>query len=438
MDLNLTKTDGYARESVRKTLARISVVTLAVTALSLSVFEFVRILFSVANEKKYDSFESLYYMFGDKSVSIVDLILGLLIFAVLIFATVGVFMCRSAAVKNNTNSLSGGITIITAALVGAVVVEVVYIVISLASVSVCNYEYYNSLHSKAAESREFPIGLFFGTVITGAAVLTLTISLLRLMISFKKNMNTKNEFFQKGAALSMVSSIVGSVIMSMVFTGQLFSLVLPNYSASELAAPDPVELVVTMLNILISAAATVALIDLSIIIGYFGSFADRFSKMTGSQNQISTVPSYYPPVTTSTMAYPAYTQNNSFVDNKNNPYHPVNMNSDTRVIPAPLPRPVPTVPPIPPHPMTPPNPTKAPVAPAMQQKSVLAAAKPVTPETPLTPIDNSDTSSSEFDTAELDIPKTAYPSANAEGTPEAAPEVKAEEKTEVKPETDEK
>ena len=307
-------------EAVNKTLSRLSCVTLSVSFLALAVFEIIQTFFSSLNAKRLNFLESVYYMLGDGSISIVNIVFGAAIFLILITITAGLFITHEGAVKNSGSHLRTGLNMTLYALSVSIVFEVICIVISLASISIINYNYYVSIKNNSTyESYESTsaINLFFLTVVFGAAAVTLTISLIRLILSFKRNIFNK-EISKKGAILTVISSIFAAVIIGCVFCTTLFSLVFPQYDRSNPQAPDPAELTMNTLYLLITASLVVIFIVIPIVVFYFMSYIENKTiNSVAVYNNVQTynANSYLP----QNSGYASYPNNQNFNSAQNYP-----------------------------------------------------------------------------------------------------------------------
>lgn len=390
-------TDNFSIQTVRNTFARVSCVTLSISFLALTFFELIQSIFAVYQSQRYVFLESLYYMLGDSSIGIINLAFGIIVFIILGFLTTGLFISHNGAANDNDSTLLTGLNISLYSLTASIITEIVVIIISLASVSIINYNYYASLKTDTYTSDDDAVQLFFLTIILGAALLTLTIALVRLTLSFRRN-TLGNSFSQKGSMLTMISSIFAAVASGCTFCASLFSLIVPSYDYKELQAPDPSKLLMNMIDILMAAALTVAFITIAVLISHFMTSVEKHNLQAARPYRIN----QYPPAPPQA---PVPLQNPGIVNHHFPAPNPSNNHMNAYPQP-PIPNPMPPVPvpsgpvppiqdqPIPPMPPMPPMPDHP---------------MPSEPEPVPFPTDNTS----------VQAPKTTYP-VNEQPTSEAA------------------
>ncbi len=266
----------------RNTLGKMSCLTLFLSMLAVTILQLVRTLFISLSGKQLDIFESMYYIFGLGSINVVNFVFELILCVICVILTLGIFITYKNALKDDVSLSVTGLNMILYSLMVSVFVEIIYVVISLCSASVIyNGGYainYGLTNTKSYEYELSAFGLFSRTLWIGSIAITLTIALIRLVLAFKRNL-FGTDFSKKGSILTMVSGITAAFASCCTFCWSLFALVFFNDSSerdylsndrySQPKIPDPAVLCINMLNILITAAMSIALITLAVIVGYF-------------------------------------------------------------------------------------------------------------------------------------------------------------------------
>ena len=361
----------------RKLLSKPVTMTLGCSLAALSIIILARGVIAAFTGTKLDIYSSLYFMFGSGSVLITNLIMTILLAAGTFFLAIGLFSARSSAKS------SGSVSLLKTASVVSIVITSLLMLVSFASVSVLNYAQISEITSTNPNGTSIAYyayngntnGLFWGTLLLGAAVLMAEISLIRLANGLSRNM-TAGETVKPGTALLSISALSGAVIAGITFCAVLYQLVTPSelyrYSiyndlqTSEALAPA--NLALNSLNVLLFACAVVFFVTATIIGFSYAASIDTINRANRTQaysNQfVASNPQNLPDYTTP--ANYQYNQPQTFtpVYDANRYYQAANRNIYAGEVP-----PVPAAPvnPFKPQPSMTQYPAQTPAAPAASE-----------------------------------------------------------------------
>ncbi len=268
--------------TVKAFFSRTSFLTLTVASAALTLFSIFNTIALTFGNQKNSVISSLYYFFGDNSVIAVNLIVGILVSLLFAFITFGMLNSYLGAIKNDNKQMLKGINIILGSLIYMVILASCLIIISLSSISVTYYS--NAFENSSSDNRYYQSqnylsasSTFFIYVLFGTGIMTLSIALIRLMLSIRRAANniTLNS---KGSALALISAIYGASLTGISFIVNLCNLVMPYEYISDSKMLEPASLLILMISVLINAAVTVLLIDLSILISIYSSNVNRINK----------------------------------------------------------------------------------------------------------------------------------------------------------------
>ncbi len=389
---------------VKALFGRNSILTLGISLAALSVFLLLRNISAAVYGKQLDLYSSLYYMFGPGSVSIVNIVMGVLTAGVIFAIAAGLFSSRFAIIKSEKPSAST-LNFLKTAVFASIILTILLIIFSFASVAVINYRSIPSTidnygYSSDRYSTMAAQSLFWLTIIFGALILMAEISFLRLLFAMTRTLNDQG-YKKNGVILSTISAIAAAFTTAITFAVTLFKLVTPSgdyaYNISRdlpVQGLEPSQLILDTLNVIVFAAATVAFIAMAV---YVVSFAIDVDTQIRRERSVaySQTHSVISPVT-----YPDYStpQNYNYHQSPNfAPYYQANQQYENVYKniytgePQPVPEPV-SNPFMPPHPQKPSQSSvQPPVQPSVQpsvqppvQPSVQpsVSAVPTAPETP--------------------------------------------------------
>ena len=268
--------------TVRSFLSRTSFLTMTITSAAFTLFFLFTTITSSFSKQKNDVLASLYYFFGDNSVMAVNLIVGTIVTILFLLLTLGLLMAYLGAIKNEDSKMLQGINIILGSLIYMVILASCMIIVAFTSISVTYYQatalnndtnsYYSSYSSYSSSSYTFFLYILFGT-----GVMTLSIALIRLVLSIRRAANGK-PLTTKGGVLTLIFSIYGASLTGISFIVSLCNLVMPYDYIKDNKMLEPAALLILMLSVITNAAMTVMLIDLSVLTSVYSSAVNRINK----------------------------------------------------------------------------------------------------------------------------------------------------------------
>ncbi|MGN0471174.1 MAG: hypothetical protein ACI4GV_09710 [Acutalibacteraceae bacterium] len=271
--------------SVKSVLSRTSFVTLTVSTAAFSLFVLLGSLASAFSAQKISILESLYYLFGSYSVMAVNLVVGLLVFGAFAIMTAAMAITYSAS-KGDSSKLVKGLNLMLGSLIYMVILASCLVIVSLSSISVTYYQSVianklkdNYIHYNYSDASFY----FFIYVLFGAGAITLIISLIRLVLSMRRAAVGKC-LTAKGSGLTLISSIYCASLTGISFIVNLCRLVMPdsdilkNTDISPDIVFNPSVLMLLMLNVIISAAMVIILVDIPIITSIYSSEVHRTNR----------------------------------------------------------------------------------------------------------------------------------------------------------------
>ena len=267
--------------SVNSILSRTSFVTLTVASAVFSLFVLFSSVAAAFSVQQIGLLQSLYYLFGNNSVMAVNLIVGLLVFFDFALLTVAMTVTHLAAVHGNTAKTTKGLTLILASLIYMVILAGCLVIFSLSSISVTYYQsVLKDSTSKYTYYYDIATSRFFVYVLFGAGAITLIISLIRLVLSMRRA-SIGEMLTAKGSALTLISSIYCASLTGISFIVNLCRLVIPdnsNIENFEKVNFNPSILLLLMLNVIMSAAMVIILIDIPVITSLYTSVVNKFNR----------------------------------------------------------------------------------------------------------------------------------------------------------------
>ena len=270
-------------KSVNSVLSRTSFITLTVSSAAFTLFVLLGAFASAFSAQKISILESLYYLFGNNSVTAVNLAVGLLVFVAFALLTAAIAITYNGAAKGDNTKSIKGLNLLLGSLIYMVILAGCLVIVSLSSISVT---YYQSIMSNSLKNKHYYNNYsdasfnFFIYIAFGAGAITLIISLIRLVLSMRRAAMGK-PLTAKGSALTLISSIYCASITGIAFIVNLCRLVMPdNYVVTNTDTVQnitfsPSVLLFLMLNVITSAAMVVILIAIPVITSIYSSVVHR-------------------------------------------------------------------------------------------------------------------------------------------------------------------
>lgn len=265
-------------ELVKRFFSRTSMLTVTIASAVLSVLViFQTVLYTVSGDK-INMISSLYYLFDNKNISVINAVFGTVISLVSVLFFVS-FLSIYLKAKSN-ESVTSGISALTASSVIYIIVSCITVTLAFASISVLRYE--SSQLSLLYDSREFSQALstyssaqasydFFVYIFFGTAAILLGIGAVRLSLAMKKASLESEIPSNRGSALFLTGTIMAIVLTTISFFIALSSLVIPDTSS----ALKPINLLASTINVLILAASTVVLYGISFLSSHYSAAISR-------------------------------------------------------------------------------------------------------------------------------------------------------------------
>lgn len=286
-------------ELIRRFFTRTSMLTATISSAILSaLIIFQTVIYAVSGDK-ISMISSLYYLFDNQNIAIINAVFGSIISLVSILFFVSFLLIYLKAKAND--SVTSGLSMLTASSVTYVIITCITVTLAFASISVQRYQ--SSQSSKTFDSREFTQAPnvytssqasydFFIYILFGAAALLIGIGAVRIALAMKKASADIETPANRGGALFLTGAISSIALTTISFFTALGNLVIPDTTASL----KPITLLSSIINVLILAAATVLLYGLSFLSSHYTSIIKRFYPTNAKLN------SYYAGYATN--AYP--------------------------------------------------------------------------------------------------------------------------------------
>ncbi len=245
-------------ELIRRFFTRTSMLTVTVASAILSaLIIFQTIIYSFSGDK-ISIISSLYYLFDNQNIEIINAVFGSIISLVSILFFIS-FLSIYLKAKTN-DSITSGLSMLTVSSVIYIIVTCITLTLAFASISVQRYESYKI--NSVFDSREFsdiPKTYtatqanydFLVYILFGAAALLLGIGAVRISLAMKKASSDMEIPSNRGGALFLSGSISAIVLTTIAFFTSLSSLVIPDTTTNL----KPITLLSSIINVLIFAAA---------------------------------------------------------------------------------------------------------------------------------------------------------------------------------------
>lgn len=247
-------------EFIKRFFTRTSMLTVTIASAILSaLIIFQTVIYTVSGDK-ISMISSLYYMCGNKNISVVNAVFGTVISLASVLFFVSFLLIYLKAKANE--SVTSGCSALTFSSVVYIIVSCITIAVSFASISVLRYE--SSQLNSLYDSREFtqaPSSYstaqanydFFVYILFGTAAIILGIGAVRLSLAMKKASLGTEVPSNRGGALFLTGAVMSIILTTVSFFTTLGMLVIPDTSENL----KPITLLGSTVNVLIFAAAVV-------------------------------------------------------------------------------------------------------------------------------------------------------------------------------------
>lgn len=286
-------------ELIKRFFTRTSMLTITIASAMLSALIIFQTVIYTFSGDKISMISSLYYLFDNQHIEIINAVFGSIISLVSILFFISFLSIYLKAKAGD--SITSGLSMLTVSSVIYIIVTCITVTLSFASISVQRYQ--SSKLNNLFDSREFsevPQTYtstqanydFLIYILFGATAILLGIGAVRISLAMKKASSDMEIPSNRGGALFLSGSISAIVLTNIAFFTALSSLVIPNTEVTL----EPITLLSSTINVLIFAAASVIFYGLAFL---SSNYTSSINKAYPSNAKLS---SYYAGYATN--AYP--------------------------------------------------------------------------------------------------------------------------------------
>lgn len=286
-------------ELIKQFFTRTSMLTITIASAILSALIIFQTVIYTFSGDKISMISSLYYLFDNQHIEIINAVFGSIISLVSILFFISFLSIYLKAKADD--SITSGLSMLTVSSVIYIIVTCITVTLSFASISVQRYQ--SSKLNNLFDSREFsevPQTYtstqanydFLIYILFGATAILLGIGAVRISLAMKKASSDMEIPSNRGGALFLSGSISAIVLTTIAFFIALSSLVIPNTEVTL----EPITLLSSTINVLIFAAASVIFYGLAFL---SSNYTSSINKAYPSNAKLS---SYYAGYATN--AYP--------------------------------------------------------------------------------------------------------------------------------------
>lgn len=286
-------------ELIKQFFTRTSMLTITIASAMLSALIIFQTVIYTFSGDKISMISSLYYLFDNQHIEIINAVFGSIISLVSILFFISFLSIYLKAKAGD--SITSGLSMLTVSSVIYIIVTCITVTLSFASISVQRYQ--SSKLNNLFDSREFsevPQTYtstqanydFLIYILFGATAILLGIGAVRISLAMKKASSDMEIPSNRGGALFLSGSISAIVLTNIAFFTALSSLVIPNTEVTL----EPITLLGSTINVLIFAAASVIFYGLAFL---SSNYTSSINKAYPSNTKLS---SYYAGYATN--AYP--------------------------------------------------------------------------------------------------------------------------------------
>lgn len=286
-------------ELIKQFFTRTSMLTITIASAMLSALIIFQTVIYTFSGDKISMISSLYYLFDNQHIEIINAVFGSIISLVSILFFISFLSIYLKAKAGD--SITSGLSMLTISSVIYIIVTCITVTLSFASISVQRYQ--SSKLNNLFDSREFsevPQTYtstqanydFLIYILFGATAILLGIGAVRISLAMKKASSDMEIPSNRGGALFLSGSISAIVLTNIAFFTALSSLVIPNTEVTL----EPITLLGSTINVLIFAAASVIFYGLAFL---SSNYTSSINKAYPSNTKLS---SYYAGYATN--AYP--------------------------------------------------------------------------------------------------------------------------------------
>lgn len=265
-------------ELIKRFFTRTSMLTITVASAILSALIIFQTVIYTFSGDKISMISSLYYLFDNQHIEIINAVFGSIISLVSILFFISFLSIYLKAKADD--SITSGLSMLTVSSVIYIIVTCITVTLSFASISVQRYQ--SSKLNNLFDSREFsevPQTYtstqanydFLIYILFGATAILLGIGAVRISLAMKKASSDMEIPSNRGGALFLSGSISAIVLTNIAFFTALSSLVIPNTEVTL----EPITLLSSTINVLIFAAASVIFYGLAFLSSNYSSSINK-------------------------------------------------------------------------------------------------------------------------------------------------------------------
>ena len=265
-------------ELIKRFFTRTSMLTITIASAMLSALIIFQTVIYTFSGDKISMISSLYYLFDNQHIEIINAVFGSIISLVSILFFISFLSIYLKAKAGD--SITSGLSMLTVSSVIYIIVTCITVTLSFASISVQRYQ--SSKLNNLFDSREFsevPQTYtstqanydFLIYILFGATAILLGIGAVRISLAMKKASSDMEIPSNRGGALFLSGSISAIVLTNIAFFTALSSLVIPNTEVTL----EPITLLSSTINVLISAAASVIFYGLAFLSSNYTSSINK-------------------------------------------------------------------------------------------------------------------------------------------------------------------
>lgn len=256
--------------------ARTSMLTVTITSAIFSLLLIFQTVVSSVSGEKTAILSSLYYFFGESSVSTVNAVFGAIVCGVsFLFFTSFISIYLKA---KDGESAASGLNLLTVSSVIYIVVACLTVTFSFASITVQRYESAKlcsqkeiadavDVYSPIQASYDFVVYILFG-----AAAILMGIGAVRLASAAKRAVLGEEAPSKRGFALFLAGAISSAALTTISFFACLGSLVIP----ADALNLTPLTLLNSIINVLVFAAVSALFYGLSFLASGYSDVINTF------------------------------------------------------------------------------------------------------------------------------------------------------------------
>lgn len=270
---------------VKKFFTRTSFLTVTIASAILSALIIFQTVISVVSESKLNMLASIYYLFDNQNIAIINAVFGVIVCIASILFFMSFLSIYLKAISSDSEPPASGFSLLTISSIIYITISCITIIFAFASISVLRYEsYQNSLTYDHREFTQSPNTYsliqanydLFVYFLFGAAAIILGISAVRVSLAIKKVCKGEEIPTTRGGALFLIGSIASLSMTIIAFFTALGNLVIPDVTSTL----KPLDLLTYIINVLIYASATAIFLGLAFLYSNYSALINKTYQRT--------------------------------------------------------------------------------------------------------------------------------------------------------------